>query len=428
MRRLAHPLQTLEWTGQVALRVLEALPESAVLVFDGELRCVLVAGEATEALGWARPPRDGVSVWDVVPASARHELAPAFSAALAGGSKRTDFAPAEGCGIYALEVMPLAREGAVIAGMAVAHDVTARRRAESSLARAEARFRSAFDHAPIGMGISSPDGRWLQVNDALCQIVGHSEAELLGSSWQDITYPEDLPAGRDRVERLLAGEVERYETEKRFFTANGHIVWAHVFQSATRDAAGRPLHLISHVFDVSDRKRLEGELQVRADSDPLTGLMNRRRFEEELHQQVGRCRRYGERAAVLLLDVDRLKEVNDRCGHRTGDQVIKLVARAARERARETDAVARIGGDEFAILLPSVDVQTARRIADEIAERIDAAPAIEGVTVGVSVGIAPLDASVPSGEEALASADAEMYARKRERGEAHPVSRLLKPC
>ncbi|HEX8744480.1 MAG TPA: diguanylate cyclase [Thermoleophilaceae bacterium] len=418
MRRLEHPLAGLERTGEVALSVLEALPESGVIVFDSELRCVLVAGQATQALLWSRPARDGVSLWDVMPASARDDLTPAFEAALAGRPTAMEFAPGEGCGVYALDVRPIANDaGAIVAGVAVARNLTERKRAEAALARAEARFRSAFDHAPIGMGISAPDGRWLQVNAALCEIVGHSEAELLACRWHDITYPDDLAAGLDRVERLLSGEVESYEAEKRFFTTNGHIVWARVFQSVTRDATGRPLHLISHVFDISDRKRIEGELQARADSDALTGLMNRGRFDEELGRQIARCKRYGERAALLLLDVDRLKQVNDRFGHRAGDQIIKLVARAARDRARETDAVARIGGDEFAVLLPSVDLPTAHRIAGEIAERVAAAaevPDFAGVPVAVSVGVAPLDASAPSAEEALARADADMYARKRE--------------
>lgn len=419
MRPLEYPLVGLERTGEVALSVLEALPESGVLVFDKKLRCVLVAGQATEALLWSRPARDGVNVWDLMPSSARDDLASAFEAALDGRPTVMEFAPGEGCGIYALDVRPIANgAGAIVAGVAVARNLTQRRRAEVALAQAEARFRSAFDHAPIGMGISAPDGRWLQVNAALCQIVGHSEAELLACRWHDITYPDDLAAGLDRVEQLLSGEVERYQAEKRFFTANGHIVWARVFQSVTRDAAGRPLHLISHVFDISDRKRIEGELQARADNDALTGLMNRGRFDEELERQIARCKRYGESAALLLLDVDRLKEVNDRLGHRAGDQIIKLVARAARDRARETDAVARIGGDEFAVLLPSVDLPTARRIAGEIAERVSAAADVAGdadLPVGVSVGVAPLDASAPSAEEALARADADMYARKRER-------------
>jgi diguanylate cyclase (GGDEF)-like protein/PAS domain S-box-containing protein len=410
MRRFSDSTEERSGAGEVGLRVLDALEESAVVVFDRGLYCILLAGGATETLGWTRGAAQERHVWNVMPSSARGDLASAFKSALDGDTTRIDFAPAESYLIFALEVKPFSRsDGTVVAGLAVAHDVTDKRRAGRRLAR----VRSAFDNAPIGMGISTPDGRWLQVNGAFCQIVGHAEGQLLGTSWEDITYPDDLPAARERVEQLLAGDLDRYDVEKRFFTANGHIVWAWVFQSIVRDAAGRPLHLVSHVFDISERKRAEQELQERANRDPPTGLFNRGRFEEELERQVARCKRYGERAALLLVDVDRLKETNDQFGHAAGDQAILHVARSAHDRARETDIVARVGGDEFAVLMPSVDLRSAKTLAREVARRIAATVPELGPPVSVSVGIAYLDASVRSAAETMAAADADMYANKR---------------
>ena len=122
------------------------------------------------------------------------------------------------------------------------------------------------------------------------------------------------------------------------------------------------MHFIVHVEDISVRKRMEASLQRLADHDPLTDLWNRRRFEEELRRQVARCRRYGEKAALLLMDLDGFKAVNDSFGHKAGDDLLKLVAAALQQRVRGTDAVARLGGDEFAVLLGNVS-------PDQAAER-----------------------------------------------------------
>ncbi|HWN96026.1 MAG TPA: PAS domain S-box protein, partial [Methylomirabilota bacterium] len=128
-------------------------------------------------------------------------------------------------------------------------------RANRELRESEARFSAAFEHAPIGMSLVAPEGRWLKVNRALCDLVGYSEAELLTRTFQDITHPEDLAADLEQVRRLLAGEIPAYEMEKRYFHARGHLITVLIDVSLIRDGEGRPLYFIAQIQDITERKR-----------------------------------------------------------------------------------------------------------------------------------------------------------------------------
>ncbi|MDD5564830.1 MAG: PAS domain S-box protein, partial [Thermoanaerobaculaceae bacterium] len=136
-------------------------------------------------------------------------------------------------------------------------DVTERKRAEEALQESEERFRSFFDNAPVGKAITFPDGRVSRVNPALCRLLGYTAAELEGVSFEAITYPEDIPASREGLRSLLAGERSSWATEKRYVTRDGRIVWTHAVVSVQRDREGRPLHFLTHVLDVTERKRAD---------------------------------------------------------------------------------------------------------------------------------------------------------------------------
>jgi two-component system sensor histidine kinase/response regulator len=140
-------------------------------------------------------------------------------------------------------------------------DVTERKRAEVVLRESEERFRGAFDFAAIGMALVAPDGRFLKVNRALCEIVGRSEADLLRCDFQSITHPEDVAADIDQLQRVLTGEVPTYQMEKRYLHADGHVVWVQLSVSLVRDVAGKPLYFVSQILDITDRRRAESELR-----------------------------------------------------------------------------------------------------------------------------------------------------------------------
>jgi diguanylate cyclase (GGDEF)-like protein/PAS domain S-box-containing protein len=278
-------------------------------------------------------------------------------------------------------------------------------------------FRTAFDDALVGIALVAPDGSWLRVNESLCQIMGREPDELLAMTFQDITHPEDLDADLSLLEQTLAGERAGYQMEKRYLRPDGSVVWALLSVRLVRNAGGEPLHFISQVLDISERKRLEAELSRMATLDDLTGLYNRRFFERELAQQLRLLRRHGGTASVLFLDLDRFKEVNDTLGHQSGDDLLKHVAAVLTGRLRESDVIARLGGDEFAMLLPMTTAEGAACIVEALEREFAERPVeLEGRPVHArpSIGAAELDAELDV-DGVLRRADQAMYAVKRAR-------------
>jgi diguanylate cyclase (GGDEF)-like protein/PAS domain S-box-containing protein len=291
-------------------------------------------------------------------------------------------------------------------------DVTQRRADQEELRRATDLFSTAFSAAPIGMALVGLDGSWLRVNRALCELVGYSEQQLMGLTFQDITHPEDLDADLSLLAEAIAGERTGYEMDKRYLHADGRVIRVQLSVSLVTDEAGAPLHFISHIQDVTERHELQARLQELADRDPLTGLLNRRRLEEQLQHQLARCARHGDEAALLIIDLDGFKAVNDTHGHATGDVVLREVAAALSRRARDSDTLARLGGDEFAVILVGVTDKQAGIVAASLSAAADAQGDAHGVTA--SVGITLLTAT-DTVDGALARADAAMYAAKRAR-------------
>jgi two-component system cell cycle sensor histidine kinase/response regulator CckA len=145
--------------------------------------------------------------------------------------------------------------------VAQVQDISERIQTEAALREAEARLRSFFEHAPIGEAVVAPDGRFLKVNAALCEIVGYPKDELLAKTFQDITHPEDLEADLEYVRQMLAGEIRTYQMEKRYLHRLGHVVWVLLSVSLVRDEAGRPLYFLSQIQDVTERRRADEELR-----------------------------------------------------------------------------------------------------------------------------------------------------------------------
>ena len=276
-------------------------------------------------------------------------------------------------------------------------------------------FKAAFHAAPNGVAIVGLDGSFLHTNQKLAEIVGYSTEELRRMTFQDITHPEDLDADLASVDQLLAGEVDSYEMEKRYYTKSGHLIWVLLAVAIVREEDGSPRHFISQIQDISARKRLEQHTYELANRDPITSLYNRRRFEEELKRQIDRCREEDEEAALLLLDLDRFKDVNDSAGHIAGDRLIRLVGRALDERISDPDIAARIGGDEFTVILRDIDLAQARAVAEELRLAVAAVDAERGCAV--SIGLCRLQGEVPGAETCFRAVDRAMYRAKAQGGD-----------
>ena len=244
-----------------------------------------------------------------------------------------------------------------------------------------------FDNAAIGMAVVSVDGSWLQVNEALCKLVGYSEQELRATSFQRLTHHEDLRHVQSQIQRVLEGYIPSHEQEKRYIHEQGHTVWVLWHVSLLKDSETGTKRLFFQVQDISDRKKAEELLT----QDTVTGLPNRARFHDLIKLRIAHKPKKDREYAVLLLDVDRFKLVNDSLGTASGDQLLVQIAQRVKTCLRQDDVLGRVGGDEFAVLLDDV---TGEEEACSVATRIQQAMAISFNLLGqevyttMSIGIA----------------------------------------
>jgi diguanylate cyclase (GGDEF)-like protein/PAS domain S-box-containing protein len=423
-------------------------------------------------------------------------------------------------------------------------DITERRRVEAALRESEQRFRSSFEDAAIGMALVGTDGRFLRTNHSLRELLGYPERELLGKTFQDITYPDDLNVDLDNLDRMLAGEMRTYQVEKRYVHKKGHVVWVLLSVSLVHDEESKPLYFVSQIQDVSERKRaeqkirdaearyrtlvehlpavtyidpvndpetslytspqieqmlgytpqewqneklwpkrlhpedrervlaaderfeageeepfseeyrllakdgsvvwvreeavlirdksgeplywqgvfynlterkaLEERLHYQAYHDPLTDLPNRRLFANHLKEVLERTR--GRKSAVLFMDLDNFKVVNDSLGHEVGDHLLVAVGQRLKGCLRRGEVAARMGGDEFTLLLENISsAGDAEEVAERIIRELKAPFAIEGhlIFVTISIGIALSDTVGRAQEDLLMrAADIALYRAK----------------
>ena len=245
-------------------------------------------------------------------------------------------------------------------------------KAESILLKqSEERFRNAFDTAPIGMALVDIYGNWLEVNESLCELLGYQEAELLKLTFMDITHPDDLELDLEYVKKLIHGQLDNYQMEKRYFRKDGQKVDVLLSVSVVHDANGKVLHFVSQIEDISARKREQDRIHQLAFYDALTGLPNRRLFEERIGQAMHAARRQKHQLALMFIDVDHFKHINDNFGHDIGDEAIKAVAYNMQAVLRSSDTLARFGGDEFVVLLCDVpNSQAVLTVAENLLQTV----------------------------------------------------------
>jgi diguanylate cyclase (GGDEF)-like protein/PAS domain S-box-containing protein len=267
----------------------------------------------------------------------------------------------------------------------------------------------AFQTAPIGMAMYDTDGYVVRVNDAMCAMLRRPASAFLGQRDQAMTHPDDRQADLDAAWRILRGEMDVWQTEKRFIAGDGGIVWVIANLTFLRDDAGRPLAWLGQFTDVTDRTAREGEWRRRADHDDLTGVASRRRILDALVAADPAAG--GSGGSVLLVDLDGFKAVNDGQGHPAGDQLLVLVARALEEVLAAScprALLGRMGGDEFLAVCPGQVEPSATAAALR-----EAVARASGGQLGASVGTAAITAE--GADVALRAADDAMYVDKRRR-------------
>jgi diguanylate cyclase (GGDEF)-like protein/PAS domain S-box-containing protein len=297
----------------------------------------------------------------------------------------------------------------------IGQDVTFRRQARLRLQESEAFFRLTFSQAAVGIALLSREGRFLRVNRKLSEIVGFSEIELLQRFFHQITYPDDLLEDRAMVASLVAGAIGDFQRETRYVRKDGRTVWVALSASTMREAASGQVRLILAVEDISRRKQAEEALLRMANHDALTGLPNRTLLEDRLAQAVCKAARAKRQVGVMFIDLDRFKHVNDSLGHEAGDQLIIEIARRLAGSLRESDTVARQGGDEFVVVLDDLAApEDAALVAQKVLDRLFQPLVLCGQEVFPtgSIGIAMYPQDGADSAALLKAADSAMYRAK----------------
>jgi diguanylate cyclase (GGDEF)-like protein/PAS domain S-box-containing protein len=292
----------------------------------------------------------------------------------------------------------------------------AKRLSDERLRDSQERFQRVFEEGSVGMALVSPDYRFMEVNSALCQMLDYEYDELIKMGVAEITHPDDLDPAASLSKEMFAGENEGYRVEKRYVTRGGATVWVQLSVSLVRDRDGTPLYSIGVIQDITERRRAEKELEFLALHDALTELPNRTLFTDRLGQAILKATRDNASFGVLVMDMDRFKEVNDSLGHQAGDLLLRQMSDRLRNTLRQADTVARLGGDEFGVL-PSATMSvelttvTARKVLAALDAPFELGEAM--IDSGLSIGIAQFPDHGRDAETLLRHADVAMYVAKR---------------
>ncbi len=295
-------------------------------------------------------------------------------------------------------------------------NITDRKRTEKALQESEALFRTIMDNAPIGMAMQSLEGKFLKVNRALCEITGYKKEELEKMNFKDITYRDDLATDIANIRKLIEGKERYYHIEKRHVRKDGTISWIELTRSILRDTlTGEPKYFIIQIEDINERIRAKNKIHNLAYHDILTGLFNRQYLLERLQETLASAQRHARSFAIMFVDLDKFKRINDTLGHDVGDALLKEIGIRLSHSSRKDDIVARTGGDEFIIVLTEISLPHDAAIAAEKILMIINQPITinkQQLQITASIGIAIYPQNGRDITELMKSADKAMYKAK----------------
>jgi diguanylate cyclase (GGDEF)-like protein/PAS domain S-box-containing protein len=406
--------------------LLQGMPDAVIVVDDrGRIREV---NRQTEVLfGYPADELVGTSIERLVPAehrghhaslrsgyvAAQHAMPVGTGAGLHGLRKDGSQVPVE----ISLASVPMPDDAPAV--IATVRDVSSTRDLERRLRDSERLFRRAFDDAPTGMLLLSlrdpTRGHVVLVNRTYCSLLERSEADLLGRPGTDAVHPAEQPDVARSLEMLAGSTTSDLRTERRLVTASGRVRLVEATTSVVADPDGRPEYAVVQIEDVTTRRQAERELAHRALHDDLTALPNRHHMLSRIRQALSRTsRREGSQMAVLFMDLDNFKEINDALGHGAGDELLVDVARRLQDCLRAGDSAGRLGGDEFVVLCEDLaDADDAAVVAERIERALDIDIPVRDHTIRLtaSIGIA-VSSGHDSVEDLLQEADSAMYQAK----------------
>ena len=314
-------------------------------------------------------------------------------------------------------IAALIEDGASSETADVHHAVTrAKLVTAAALAESEERFRHAFHDNTSPMVFLDLQDQVIATNDAFCNMVGRTPEEIVGLDATPFTFPGDVGITEDASLRLLKSSLDSVRYVKRYLHKDGHVVVAEISKYRARNAAGETIYFVVSERDITEERALAEQLSHQALHDPLTGLANRALFEDRLSQADVRMTRQGEQGAVLLLDLDGFKDVNDNYGHLVGDQLLVGIAHRLAEVTRSADTLCRFGGDEFLYLTEGVASSAQAQVVADRLQAVFTEPfELPGVNLvqRASIGVVLWDPAVTDHSHIVQQADAAMYQAKR---------------
>lgn len=309
--------------------------------------------------------------------------------------------------------------GELIAIEGIIQDITDRKEADRALIEAERRYYNLFENAVEGVFRSSPEGQFLDANPALARIYGFDSPAELISSFHDIRSQLYVdPARREEFMQLVRarGSVSGFESQA--YRKTGEVIWISENARAVLDAKNNVICYEGTVEDITERKAYQAQIEQQANYDTLTGLANRSLLNERLQHAIASASGYDTRLAVVFVDLDRFKYINDSLGHHVGDELLRAMAERLKRNVRESDTVARLGGDEFVLLInghqdPEAVAVVLERMLSDISQPWRSAQGDFNVTCSIGVALYPDDGR--TAEVLLKHADSAMY-RAKEKG------------